>query len=70
MISDAAVMTNPVSRAGPLVAAAEAGGDLAQRAIVHVHRARPQDLLRVQAAARCRNAGACRAAPRAGCAPR
>ena len=30
---------------GPVVAAAEAGRDLAQRAIVHVHRARPQDLL-------------------------
>ena len=49
MISDAAVITNPVSRAGPLVAPAQAGGDLPQRAIVHVHRARPQDLLGIDA---------------------
>ena len=32
---------------GPVLAAAEPGGDAAQRAIVHVHAARPQDLLRI-----------------------
>ncbi len=47
MISDAAVMTNPVSRAGPFVTPTDAGGDATQRAIVHVHGARPQDFVRI-----------------------
>ena len=47
MISDAAVMTKPVSRAGTVLASAQAGRDLPQRAIVHVHAARPEDFLRI-----------------------
>ena len=49
MISDAAVITNPVSRAGPLVRPPRPVAICAQRTIVHVHRARPQHLVRVDA---------------------
>ena len=47
MISEAAVMMNPVSRAGPFSRPPIPPAIFLQRPVVHVHAPRPQDLLRV-----------------------
>ena len=47
MISDAAVMTKPVGCAPSRSLGPARPVDAAQRAIVHVHAARPQDLFRI-----------------------
>ena len=47
--SEATTMSKPSSRGKPLAGAAEADGDLAQRAVVHVHHAPPADAAHVDA---------------------